>query len=791
MKNIKTMIFGSASMLAFLASAVPAYASDDKSAENQGTVAANSDDNRSSETIVVTARRVAEDIQKVPVAVTALGSEQLRAAGITKVTEIAAVVPGLNLFFNGNASNTIYSIRGMARGSLGFQQPAVTTYVNDVPTTTYGAGMPTYDLANIQVLKGPQGTLFGRNSEAGAILTNTRQPSYDANGYAAILLGDYSWTKTEGAVNIPLIDNKLAIRVAGVFNRRDGYTKNLSFPGNDFANIHNQSFRASVLVEPIDNLKNVFVYEKYDASSNGVGTRLLSYDPTSLGLGSAPDPFGIQAAFNAQQAAGPRTTTAPYLMPTIDKRTRITNTTTLDLGGITVKNVFGYSKEFGSTWVNQVGYDFPLISGHQFISYKQITDELQFSGKALDDNLTYIFGGFYLDYHPDGRSYVLVAPPGTFDLETTPFGASNYYRDKNKSAYGQINYKLGGLSSALEGVSIDAGVRYSKDDHSLCSIGGQTPLTAVSESTCLATPANRVSASDDFWSYTFGLNYQVTNDLLLYATTRRGYRAGGINAPILGGSFVPYQSFKPEKVNDYELGIKSHFELGSVPVTFNAAIFQADYSNLQFAVSTTGPDVFVPGQADGDGNPSNNPVALFYANVGEGRVKGLEAALTIEPLDGLRMSGGLSILDKKVTKDSFVAPANWAAFPFLIPGVPSFEATVFYGSPDLSYNGSIDYTLPTPSDWGEMIARVQVNGSGKVQYDGITVPAKALLNLRFDWNSVMGSDIDLSAFVTNVTDKLFVATPALSAPGSFAFTSGTYNEPRMFGFEARWHFGAR
>ena len=96
----------------------------------------------------------------------------------------------------------------MARGSLGFQQPAVTTYVNDVPTTVYGASMPTYDLANVQVLKGPQGTLFGRNSEAGAILTNTRAPTYDLNGYAWCSCGNYSWMKGEAALNIPMIDGE-------------------------------------------------------------------------------------------------------------------------------------------------------------------------------------------------------------------------------------------------------------------------------------------------------------------------------------------------------------------------------------------------------------------------------------------------------------------------------------------------------------------------------------------------------------------------------------------------------
>ena len=229
--------------------------------------------------------------------------------------------------------------------------------------------------------------------------------------------------------------------------------------------------------------------------------------------------------------------------------------------------------------------------------------------------------------------------------------------------------------------------------------------------------------------------------------------------------------------------------LGSVPVTFNVAVFQANYKDLQYAVNTNGINqvLAASGGVDGDFNPGNNPTALYYANVGDGRVKGLEASLSIQPVPSLQFSGGLSVLDFSVTSNTYNAPANFP--PFLTPGIPSFEATVFYGAPKFSYNGTIGYTLPLPSSAGEMIMHAKVNGSSHIRYDGIVVPAKALLDLRLDWNSVMGSDFDLSAFVTNVTNKEFVASPNLGSPGAFAFQSGTYNEPRMAGVELRWHFG--
>lgn len=127
--------------------------------------------------IVVTARRRSEDASKTPIAVTALGAEQLRAVNVAKVTDLTSVVPGVNLFTVGGSQNVVFSIRGMSRGTLGFQQPAVTSYINDAPLPSVGSNISTYDLQSVQVLKGAQGTLFGRNSEAGAVLLNTQAPT--------------------------------------------------------------------------------------------------------------------------------------------------------------------------------------------------------------------------------------------------------------------------------------------------------------------------------------------------------------------------------------------------------------------------------------------------------------------------------------------------------------------------------------------------------------------------------------------------------------------------------------
>ena len=165
----------------------------------------------------------------------------------------------------------------------------------------------------------------------------------------------------------------------------------------------------------------------------------------------------IAAGYAAQVANGPRAAYAPYplLLPTsaIRSATRPHSI----WASVTIKNIFGYNKNYVSAYVNQTGTAFPLIPGYRFIDYRQITDELQFSGKALNDALTYIVGGFYLDYRPSGTSFELVAPPGTSDFTmpidpdgpgpapAVPLGAANYYRDKSKSLYGQVNLDFGAI----------------------------------------------------------------------------------------------------------------------------------------------------------------------------------------------------------------------------------------------------------------------------------------------------------------------------------------------------------
>jgi len=455
-------------ILALSACAMTLVMTDAAWAEDAGQAAqtANSDSNGMGADIVVTARRRAEDISKVPVSITAFSSQQLVAKNIVNVADLTKVTPGLNITGGGSRTNVFVTIRGQSRGVTGNVSPGVLTYFNEVPLPTYGSLISTYDMDNIQVLKGPQGTLFGRNSIGGAVLTYSKAPSYDFNGYLKGEIGQYANRTAEGAVNIPIIPEHVALRVAGQLSHQGGYTKTYlykpyvltgafspntggAFPGSTIAAIpeldptrtHNAdeydstAFRASLLIEPVEGVKNVTVYDytrvrglnatAFDTFYPGGALYLFPTDtlrfiaaPPPDGLGKlGPAPFGGMIAENliglaqcgtsiacdyskfqqVAKAAGPRVSfgnTDPWA--SVTTIWGISNTTTIDLSdNVRLKNIFGYRTNDSYTNLDVDGTPLSVVDTQNRIRLKEVTEELQLSGSLFDNKLKYTVGGFY------------------------------------------------------------------------------------------------------------------------------------------------------------------------------------------------------------------------------------------------------------------------------------------------------------------------------------------------------------------------------------------------------------
>ncbi|WP_454798260.1 TonB-dependent receptor [Novosphingobium lindaniclasticum] len=738
--------------------------------------------------IFVTARRREESAQTVPVSVTAFNEEMLREKAIVSTQDLTYTTPGLNVAPQTSRDTPSIVIRGQRRATAGAAAPSVVTYFADVPLPNEGSIVPTFDVGSIQVLKGPQGTLFGRNTTGGALLLYPTAPDYDFGGYGQVTLGSYNERTFEGAVNVPIMDEHVALRLAGQVARRDGYTKNHGIGGN-LDDRNNNAFRASLLVEPVEGLKNVTVFDWYRARENGTGLVLNGVYPNPAVSGggtartAANAPYfdcgvagcDIDIALSEQRAAGVRdvsTSIDPYSNRTF---WGLANTTTLDVGTVTFKNIFGYRSSKVDGARDMDGTYLALYDGVSNTNVQQYSNEFQAMGKLFGDKLDWIVGAFYLKSDPNGVNgsvtYSAVIPGKTFTYN------ENYNTSTSKALFGQIGYAFGGFA---EGLRFNGGFRYTWDKSSGCSVAALDTAARIGPDACEDRGGKTGSESSKAPTWTLGFDYKVNDDLFLYVTNRRGYRSAGYNQSGLSSYFDGFETFKPEKVTDYEAGIKSSWQLGDVKGRFNIAAYTSKYNNIQRSI-------FPGADFDGDGNSANDPSSLII-NAAKATIQGTEFDFSVTPVHGFTLSGFGAYTDAKY--DEYDAPA---AFIPLLGNNPVNNK--FSYTPKWTVGGGARYAHDL-GEFAELVFNANWFHSTKVWYverpldtNGIQ-KAYDTVNLKLDLNDIEGRGIDLGFFIRNLFDVTYAAAGGVVTP-SITSTTLVYNEPRVFGAQLRVSFGKR
>ena len=377
------------------------------------------------EEVFITARRSEESQQSTPVTVNAFNANSLRENSISSPEDLQTSTPGVFLSGTGSRQNVIYQIRGQSKSVFGPNSPAVISYFAEVPDPFLGSFVPQYDLASVQVLKGPQGTLFGRNTTGGAILYSPEKPSYEFGGYVSGIAGNYGKQEVQGAVSIPLIDNTLAIRLAGDVDKRDAFTKNYGV-GGDIDNIDSKSYRISILFEPTENFSNTTIYDYYRSDSGGTA-QIISDVSSDYNLLAQ---LGLQASaleqLDLQRVRGPyKTDSAVDFSGDKNERKSLINRTEIQVSDdIQLVNIFGYRVTELSIAVNTDGMslltsdgtgafpaDYPVayIKAGLSDAVKQTSDEIQLRGQVFDDKVDWLLGAFWLKSEPDGAQGSSVA----------------------------------------------------------------------------------------------------------------------------------------------------------------------------------------------------------------------------------------------------------------------------------------------------------------------------------------------------------------------------------------------
>lgn len=767
----------------------------------QGTAASPAEASTASnaDEIVVTARRREENAQTVPVSVIGLSSRALEEKQVRSLADLTNVAPGIRFVSQGGSGSMNIIMRGIGKSPAGDSPNAVISYFGDIPLYFWGSDIPTYDLANVQVLKGPQGTLFGRNSIGGAVLVTPARPTYDVGGYARASVGNYGYRDLEGAVNVPVIADKIALRLAGKISRRDGYTRNISFPGADLNNIHRDSLRGSLLIEPTDNLRNMTVVDSLNADEHGEGTILARVFATGVArtpaLASSLDCHTVNAfnpvacvgfqptrdiddAFTRQQQIGKRAvaSSAPTLLRR--KLWGVQNRTELTLGDIEVRNIFGFRRTYvrsrgqsqsAAFGVQNIvppppaGTPVSLLDGYTATTIEQTSEEVQVIGRALDERVDWIVGGFYIHEDPTGLNYQKT------NIASYASSFSNSFNDReSKALYGQLGILI------VDGLKLNAGYRHTWDTSDVCIVA--TPATTfptVNGKSCNSV-ANKtiVPYRKNSPTYTLGLDWQVNDQVFAYVTHRRSFRVGGVNAPIFNtpGTAIlkPFQTYNPEKIEDYEIGVKTDFSVSDWRIRFNIDAFRTNLSGVQSSLNVA---ALVPA---GDlATPFNG--ATIVINTGSRKFTGGEAELVVRPTPALTLSANAAYIHQS---------ANAPATPF--PTIPA--PAIIALSPKFSSTASLRWEMPFQPLGGKVVFNADYYRQTSFRTGQAKFPRYDTTNARLEWNDIGDSGASLAFFVRNVFDQTnAIASGATSS--TLGFFSYQYSEPRMYGLEATFRFG--
>ena len=721
--------------------------------------------------VVVTAQKREQKLQDVPIAVTAITAKELESRGIQDIADLSALSPGLQVEKSpANGSISQVAIRGNVQINPAiYWDTAVGVYMDGVYLgKSQGSVFDVVDLNRVEVLRGPQGTLYGRNTIGGAINLVTRKPTGVFGGDASVSAGNYGSHVEKLSLDLPKV-SIASISLGVISDRRDGWVN--TTPGSSTDNLNNRGntgLRLAANFALSRDLQADYRFDKTNIDENGEFGQLYNIDPS----------FPLYAAL-APYASKKRQTTASVDAPSFENVHTEGHSLTFTWNAgdhNTLKSISAYRHLDSRDAADYDGSPVPVAATQRLTKYHQVSQELQWVGHL--DRWNYVGGLYY--FHDDGY---------TNNPQTFFFGSANYdsqygTRTDAWAPYGQVDYKL------LDNLTLTAGVRYTEELKALdrifgCSVGaGCMPPTGQTYQYLIPQGTHAIGRFEAF-TPSFTAAYRVNENLNTYFRFAEGFKSGGFNGefsdvtqksdPNITETKTPFQ---PEKQITFELGAKSSYFGGKAEL--NAAMFLNNVRNLQESIFT-----------------GNGAASSTIRNAGQAIVRGIELEGAVTPVRGTRLSANYAYLDAhynsfidadQQAKDNraFVhAPRNTfnlvADSKFLRTSWGTFEALA-----DYAYTTSY-YLYP-----------YQLTGPGAQGYDknkqvaaNTRVKSYGLLNLRLALNQIpLGSSIsgDVAVWARNVTNEAVATNLIDFGPGFGSLTEAYFNDPRTFGITGTVHF---
>tara|TARA_B100000678_G_scaffold275530_1_gene267560 strand:- start:2424 stop:4715 length:2292 start_codon:yes stop_codon:yes gene_type:complete len=711
-------------------------------------------------TIVVTATKRTTRFEDTPVAITVVDGEQLQEAGAFDTQAIQALVPSLTVTTStSEVGGAAIRLRNVGTNANNFGiEPSVGVFVDGVYFNRSGIALnDLFDIENVQVLRGPQSTLFGKNTSAGAILINTRKPVFHWEGSASLTLGERDLALANAVVNVPVVEDTLALRFGGQYHLREGYMKD-AITGADYQNRDRWLLRAQALWQPSPDLSIRLVADASQKQENCCA-------PTMIDVSGARTPLIRAIGGELNDPSDPYTTNLSFSP----------EASTEEYGGsLTVEwkqpfadlTFIGSYRDYAGFRVADADYGSLDIfrAPEQTLKSKLATAEIYLNGQA--GPVDWLVGAFYLDetldetgstiFGEDAGLYFSQLVPARFQ----PLIASSYPVGGGQT---QVDFFQDGQALSIythnvvnltDSTQLTLGLRYSEDDK---NGGGRFATTnnpscglpAALAALRLGCPVPDYDADyeEDNWSGTVALLQEITPDVSVFASYANGFKAGGINFERTGGA-SNNTVIGSEKSDSYEVGIRG--AIPSVRANFSVIGFYTKFTDFQLNAL--------------------DPVSgtFTFSNEGEVTSKGAEAELSVVPTAGLRLNASATYAHTRFADD--VPNPTFAGNP--PNNAPEWTATAGarYG---WSFSDSLDGYISANMRW-------QSEHYTSASLDPVSLQEGYALASARAGVLVPDKNVELSIFVTNLFDQEYklISFPTPQQPGNWSAFIG---EPRTMG----------
>ncbi|WP_269716522.1 TonB-dependent receptor [Caulobacter sp. NIBR2454] len=752
------------------------------------------------EEIVVTARRREERLQDVPVSITAFTADAIERRNMVSLSQVQNFTPNITFAttapVGGSTSSASVFIRGIGQNDFAITtDPGVGIYLDGVYIArSVGGVLDLVDLERLEVLRGPQGTLFGRNTIGGAINVTTARPTAETGGWGELTYGEFNRVVARGSLNLPISDT-LRTRLSASYKRADGYGSR-PLAGDEMGDENSLSARFVAEWKPTDRFTALFSADGTHQRENGGVVSLTGVEtaPNLLPLYNAVvlgplfnDTFGpkfISSDRDVSLGTGPNVNNVDIW--------GVATTLAYDLGSVQLKSITAY-RELDTTFGRDAdGSPYAVGQSQQTITQNQFSQELQLAGTSFNDRLDWLVGAYYFEERATDRNH-LDALGGLYaTLESLPFalvplatiptlpnGAPafscpaapagfpcaggrgnplnlsfdlnldilNKTSNSSTALFGQATFAL------TDAFSVTAGLRWTEDDKKYSAVHRRRVANL------LVFPPADLQRQDSNLAPKIGVEYRFSADILTYASWSRGFKSGGFEGRPTFEAAI--ESFGPETASAFEVGVKT--DLLDRRLRFNASVFQTDYDDIQVPFTVA--------------DPITRVLGFTTENAAGARVRGFEAEITARVAKPLTLNASIGHIDARYTETDASSPIT--------------TATKFARTPAWNYTLGADVRTPIGAGATEFIGNLDYSWRSDQELDTrncsfVRQPSYGLLSGRVGVADTAGG-WQATVYARNLTNERYLDA-GTCYPGSFGVGEGYSARPREIGATLRYSF---